>query len=60
MILNDTYFFFRHQKIPFTLRYSEECGRGMIATRDIKRGEVIVEESPAVWGPKVGNDSEVI
>jgi len=45
----------RHQKIPFTLRYSEECGRGMIATRNIKRGEVIVEESPAVWGPKATN-----
>ena len=26
----------------------------------VTSGEVIVEESPAVWGPKVGNDSEAI
>jgi hypothetical protein len=37
------------------LRYSEKSGRGMFATRDIKMGEVIVEESPAIWGPKVRN-----
>ena len=48
-------FLFRDQNIPFLLRYSEKSGRGMFATRDIKMGEVIVEESPAVWGPKVRN-----
>jgi len=42
----------RDQKIPISLRYLEKSGRGMIATRNIKKGEIIVEESPVVWGPK--------
>jgi len=42
----------REQRIPFQLRYSEQSGRGMMASRSIKRGEIIVEESPAVSGPK--------
>eukprot|EP00091_Calanus_sinicus_P016899 TRINITY_DN36540_c0_g1_i1.p1 TRINITY_DN36540_c0_g1~~TRINITY_DN36540_c0_g1_i1.p1 ORF type:complete len:108 (-),score=31.81 TRINITY_DN36540_c0_g1_i1:54-377(-) len=42
----------RGAKPPFLLRYSEESGRGLIATRRIKTGEVIMEETPAVWGPK--------
>jgi len=45
----------RDQKIPFMLRYSTESGRGMIATRNIKKGEIIIEESPAVWGPKAAS-----
>ena len=31
------------------LRYSKESGRGLIATRHIKTGEMIMEETPAVW-----------
>jgi len=46
----------RDQKIPFLLRYSPESGRGMIASKNIKMGEVIIEESPAVWGPKATSD----
>merc|ERR1712123_296330 len=42
----------RDAKPPFLLRYSEDSGRGLIAMRNIKTGEVIMEESPAVWGPK--------
>merc|ERR1740137_447042 len=42
----------REQRIPFQLRYSEQSGRGMMASRSIKTGDIIVEESPAVSGPK--------
>eukprot|EP00092_Neocalanus_flemingeri_P064299 GFUD01078004.1.p1 GENE.GFUD01078004.1~~GFUD01078004.1.p1 ORF type:complete len:540 (-),score=145.79 GFUD01078004.1:76-1695(-) len=42
----------RNAKPPFLMRYSEESGRGLIATRNIKTGEIIMEETPAVWGPK--------
>merc|ERR1719154_66211 len=46
----------RDQRLPFLLRYSTESGRGMIAARDIKVGELIIEESPAVVGPKATNN----
>lgn len=42
----------RGQRIPFQLRYSEESGRGMVASRSIKKGEVVLVESPVVYGPK--------
>ena len=45
-------YMYRYAKPPFLLRYSEESGRGLIATRNIKTGEIIMEETPAVWGPK--------
>jgi len=42
----------RDARPPFQLRYSEDSGRGLIATRNIGRGEIIMGETPAVWGPK--------
>lgn len=37
----------------FKIEYSDTLGRHMIATRDIKQGEMILKEKPAVIGPKV-------
>eukprot|EP00092_Neocalanus_flemingeri_P045863 GFUD01051451.1.p1 GENE.GFUD01051451.1~~GFUD01051451.1.p1 ORF type:complete len:534 (+),score=110.11 GFUD01051451.1:51-1652(+) len=42
----------RNAKPPFVMKYSEESGRGLIANRNIKTGEIILEETAAVWGPK--------
>lgn len=37
----------------FKIQYSDSLGRHMIATRDIKQGEMILKEKPAVMGPKM-------
>jgi len=39
------------QCLPFTVRVGEGVGRYVVATRDIKAGELILEDRPAVWGP---------
>ena len=36
---------------PFCIETRPTIGRIMVATRDIRAGETILEESPAVWGP---------
>ena len=36
---------------PFCIETRQDVGRIMVATRDIRAGEVILEEAPAVWGP---------
>ena len=36
---------------PFCIDTVPSVGRIMIATRDIRAGEIILEEMPAVWGP---------
>ena len=36
---------------PFRIETKPEIGRIMVATRDIRAGEIILEEYPAVWGP---------
>ncbi|CAG9564520.1 unnamed protein product [Danaus chrysippus] len=38
---------------PYKVQYSDSYGRFMIATRDIKQGEVILKEKPAVIGPRM-------
>ncbi|XP_055907545.1 SET domain-containing protein SmydA-8 [Eupeodes corollae] len=53
-----------HQKIHWKKGHKAECkcyevatndvlGRHLIATRDIKRGEIILREQPFIYGPKV-------
>lgn len=37
----------------FKIQYSDTLGRHMIATRDIKQGEMILKEKPAVMGPRI-------
>ncbi|KAM3965788.1 SET domain-containing protein SmydA-8 [Aphomia sociella] len=37
----------------FKVQYSDTFGRHMIATRDIKQGEMILKEKPAVIGPRM-------
>ncbi|XP_059048714.1 SET domain-containing protein SmydA-8 [Achroia grisella] len=37
----------------FKIQYSDTYGRHMIATRDIKQGEMILKEKPAVIGPRM-------
>ncbi|XP_052755151.1 SET domain-containing protein SmydA-8 [Galleria mellonella] len=37
----------------FKIHYSDTFGRHMIATRDIKQGEMILKEKPAVIGPRM-------
>ncbi|XP_004931692.3 SET domain-containing protein SmydA-8 [Bombyx mori] len=37
----------------FKIQISDTLGRHMIATRDIKQGEMILKEKPAVLGPKI-------
>ena len=36
---------------PFCIETKPLIGRIMVATRDIRAGETILEEQPAVWGP---------
>ena len=36
---------------PFRIETKPEIGRIMVATRNIRAGEIILEEYPAVWGP---------
>lgn len=36
---------------PFRIGHDEVIGNLMVASRDIKAGETILEEPPAVWGP---------
>ncbi|KAL4707877.1 hypothetical protein ACJJTC_010312 [Scirpophaga incertulas] len=36
----------------FKVQYTDTFGRHMIATRDIKQGEMILKEKPAVIGPR--------
>ncbi|XP_050677189.1 SET domain-containing protein SmydA-8 [Leptidea sinapis] len=38
---------------PFKIEYSKLIGRHMVASRDIKQGEVILREKPAVTGPRM-------
>ncbi|KAI5638482.1 MYND finger domain-containing protein [Phthorimaea operculella] len=37
----------------FKIQYSDTLGRHMVATRDIKPGEMILKEKPAILGPKM-------
>ena len=37
----------------FRVRYDCESGRYLVATRNIKQGEVIVRDKPAVIGPNM-------
>ena len=36
---------------PFRIETKPDVGRIMVAIRDIRAGEIILEEMPAVWGP---------
>lgn len=39
----------------FKIEYSDTLGRHMVATRDIKQGEMILKEKPAIFGPKMSS-----
>ena len=43
----------KHPEIcwPFRIGRRDVVGNVMVASRDIKAGETILEEKPAVWGP---------
>jgi len=41
----------KHKSLPYEIKRDEVVGRHMVATRDIKPGEVIFEERPLVFGP---------
>ncbi len=43
----------RKAVMKVALSYNSVSGRGLVATRDILPGELILEESPALYGPKV-------
>ncbi len=43
----------RKATMKVALSYNSVSGRGLVATRDILPGELILEESPALYGPKV-------
>ncbi|XP_040574757.1 SET domain-containing protein SmydA-8 [Lepeophtheirus salmonis] len=36
---------------PFTVKFNEEVGRYMVASRDIQPGEIIFQEEPLAYGP---------
>ncbi|XP_015595616.1 protein msta isoform X4 [Cephus cinctus] len=42
----------KHQRSPVKVAFSEKYGRYLIATRDLKAGELILRESPFILGPK--------
>ena len=37
---------------PFAVKESKKVGRYMVATRDLKPGEMIISETPLVIGPQ--------
>lgn len=41
------------QCLPFQIVFREGVGNCVTATRDIRPGEVILSEKPAVWGPNL-------
>lgn len=41
----------RDSCLPYTVRVAEGVGRYVVATRDIRAGEMILEDRPAVLGP---------
>jgi len=41
----------KHKSLPYKIIRDEVVGRHMVATRDIKPGEVIFEEPPLTYGP---------
>ncbi|CAH2044084.1 unnamed protein product, partial [Iphiclides podalirius] len=43
----------RSKCCPYKIQFSPTQGRHMIATRDIRQGEVILKEKPAVVGPRM-------
>jgi hypothetical protein len=43
----------KREVVKVCLSYSKVSGRGLVATRDIQQGEIILQESPALSGPKV-------
>ncbi|XP_023941139.2 SET domain-containing protein SmydA-8 [Bicyclus anynana] len=38
---------------PYKIEFSDAIGRHMVATRDIKQGEIILKEKPTVSGPRI-------
>ena len=41
------------------IRESEELGRHLIASRDLEAGDLVVCESPIVWGPAAHSSAKV-
>lgn len=41
---------------PWDIKYFPECGRGMVATRDINENEIIVYDKPLLLGPSGNNN----
>ncbi|XP_013179737.1 PREDICTED: protein msta, isoform A [Papilio xuthus] len=45
---------------PFKIQFTSALGRHMIATRDIKQGEIILKEKPAVTGPRMASTAHCL
>ena len=46
------------EEVKWALCSSRVSGRGLVATRDISQGELILQESLALAGPKVESESK--
>lgn len=44
----------------FKVQFTENIGRHMVATRDIKQGEMILKEKPAVFGPRMASTAHCL
>lgn len=42
---------FRRSNLKFQVCEDEKVGRHLVATRDIKPGDVVLKEAPLIWGP---------
>ncbi|CAD1474990.1 unnamed protein product, partial [Heterotrigona itama] len=51
----------RHRSIcqPWEIRESSELGRYLVASRDLSPDDVILSESPLIWGPALHSDQRV-
>ncbi|XP_045488862.1 SET domain-containing protein SmydA-8 [Pieris rapae] len=45
-------------KLPYEIHASEDLGRYLVASRDLSPGDIVIEESPIVFGPKAMADPE--
>jgi hypothetical protein len=50
----------RKAVMKVALSYNSVSGRALVATKDILPGELILEEKPALYGPKVREGCKMI
>ena len=44
------------QCLPFSIQFSEDSGRFLVASRDISPGELVLSEKSLIWGPNHTDD----